>query len=100
MAKTSKIAKNNKRAEIVARYAERRAELKKRIRTAETVEERTEAVRALAKLPRDSSPPRLRNRDSVDGRPRGFIRKAGVSRVRFRSMAHRGELPGIQKSSW
>ena len=100
MAKTSKIAKNNKRAEIVARYAERRAELKKRIRTAETVEERTEAVRALAKLPRDSSPTRLRNRDSVDGRPRGFIRKAGVSRVRFRSMAHRGELPGIQKSSW
>ncbi|GAA1705787.1 30S ribosomal protein S14 [Propioniferax innocua] len=100
MAKTSKIVKNNKRAEIVARYAERRAELKKRIRTADTMEERMEAVRALAKLPRDSSPTRLRNRDSADGRPRGFIRKAGVSRVRFRSMAHRGELPGIQKSSW
>lgn len=100
MAKTSKIVKNNKRAEIVARYAERRAELKERIRSAETMEERMEAARALAKLPRDSSPTRLRNRDSVDGRPRGFIRKAGVSRVRFRGMAHRGELPGIQKSSW
>ena len=100
MAKTSKIVKNRKRAEIVARYAERRAELKQRIRTAETMEERMAAVRALAALPRDSSPTRLRNRDAADGRPRGFIRKAGISRVRFRSMAHRGELPGIRKSSW
>ena len=55
---------------------------------------------ALHALPRDASPTRLRNRDAVDGRPRGFLRKAGVSRVRFREMALRGELPGISKSSW
>ncbi|KJR09905.1 30S ribosomal protein S14, partial [Gordonia sihwensis] len=50
--------------------------------------------------PRDASATRLRNRDAVDGRPRGYLRKAGVSRIRFREMAHRGELPGIQKASW
>ncbi|MDO4792050.1 MAG: 30S ribosomal protein S14 [Buchananella hordeovulneris] len=63
-------------------------------------EEKEAAVRALSKLPRDASPTRLRNRDAVDGRPRGYIGKAGVSRVRFRDLVHRGELPGIVKSSW
>lgn len=57
-------------------------------------------MRALNDLPRDSSPVRLRNRDQVDGRPRGYLRKAGLSRIRFREMAHRGELPGITTSSW
>ncbi|MGC3953639.1 MAG: 30S ribosomal protein S14, partial [Propionicimonas sp.] len=56
--------------------------------------------RQLQLLPRDASPTRVRNRDAVDGRPRGFLRVAGVSRVRFRELAHRGELPGITKSSW
>lgn len=98
MAKKSKIVKNQKRAEIVARYAERRAELKRIIKS--SPDQRTEAMRALAKLPRDASPVRLRHRDAVDGRPRGYLRKAGISRVRFREMAHRGELPGITKSSW
>ena len=101
MAKTSKIAKNNQRRAIVARYAERRLALRAVIKdSTATVEEREAARRALVKLPRDSSPTRLRNRDVVDGRPRGFIRKAGISRVRFREMAHRGELPGITKASW
>ena len=101
MAKTSKIAKNNQRRAIVARYAERRQALRAVIKDSRaTVAEREEAQRALARLPRDSSPSRLRNRDAVDGRPRGFIRKAGISRVRFREMAHRGELPGITKASW
>ena len=54
----------------------------------------------LQKLPRNASPVRLRNRDAVDGRPRGNLAKFGISRVRFRDMAHRGELPGITKSSW
>lgn len=101
MAKTSKIAAERKRRALVERYAERRAELKERVRQAEPgSEELAAAVRDLSRLPRDSSPVRLRNRDQVDGRPRGYLRKAGVSRIRFREMAHRGELPGIQKSSW
>lgn len=57
-------------------------------------------MRALSRLPRDASPVRLRNRDQVDGRPRGFVRKAGVSRITFRALAHRGELPGVRKASW
>ena len=55
---------------------------------------------ALQKLPRDASPVRLRNRDVIDGRPRGHLRKFGLSRVRMREMAHRGELPGVSKASW
>ncbi|MFI5729786.1 30S ribosomal protein S14 [Kribbella sp. NPDC051587] len=101
MAKTSKIAKNEERKRIVARYADRRAELKRIIAApASSFEERTEAQLKLQKLPRDASPIRIRNRDAADGRPRGYLRKAGISRVRFRTMAHRGELPGITKSSW
>ena len=99
MAKKSKIAKNEQRARTVARYAERRAELKETIRRGNPAE-RAAAVAALQKLPRDASPVRLRNRDVVDGRPRGHLRKFGLSRVRVREMAHRGELPGVSKSSW
>lgn len=101
MAKASKIAKNEQRPATVERHAARRAELKATIKsTTASDDERTAARKALARLPRDASPVRVRNRDSVDGRPRGFLRKAGVSRVRFRTMAHAGELPGITKSSW
>lgn len=101
MAKQSKIAAQARREKTVARYADRRAAIKERIRSAPPgSEESAEAVRALSLLPRDSAPGRLRNRDQVDGRPRGFIRKTGTSRIRFREMAHRGELPGIRKSSW
>lgn len=101
MAKTSKIVKNERRRELVARYAERRAELKEIIRHPDsTAEQRDAAVSALQRLPRDSSPVRLRNRDAVDGRPRGHLRKFGLSRVRVRELAHRGELPGVRKSSW
>lgn len=101
MAKKSKIVKNEQRRELVQRYAERRAELKKTIRDpASSPERRAAAVSALQRLPRDSSPVRLRNRDVVDGRPRGHLRKFGLSRVRVREMAHRGELPGVRKASW
>jgi small subunit ribosomal protein S14 len=101
MAKKSKIVKNEQRRVIVARYAERRAELKETIRRpSSTAAERVAAQAALQRLPRDSSPVRLRNRDVVDGRPRGHLRKFGLSRVRVREMAHRGELPGIRKASW
>jgi small subunit ribosomal protein S14 len=101
MAKKSKIVKNDQRRVIVARYAERRAELKKIIRSpASTFEQRLSAQRALARQPRDASPVRLRNRDVVDGRPRGHLRKFGLSRVRVRDLAHEGQLPGIRKASW
>jgi len=99
MAKKSKIAKNEQRRRMVARYAERRAELKDTIRRG-TPDQRVAAMAALQRLPRDSSPVRLRNRDVVDGRPRGHLRKFGLSRVRMREMAHRGELPGVFKASW
>jgi small subunit ribosomal protein S14 len=101
MAKKSKIVKNDQRRVVVARYAERRAELKRIIRSPGiTLEQRVAAQRALARQPRDASPVRLRNRDAVDGRPRGHLRKFGLSRVRVRELAHHGQLPGIRKASW
>lgn len=101
MAKRSNIVKNDKRREVVARYAERRAELKRIIKSPNTsAEQRTAAQAELARQPRDASAVRVRNRDSVDGRPRGHLRKFGLSRVRVRELAHRGELPGVRKSSW
>lgn len=101
MAKKSKIVANDKRMVMVELYRARRDALRAASRDLSlTLEERQAASRALSRLPRDSSPSRLRNRDAVDGRPRGHIGKVGLSRVRFRSAAHRGELPGITKSSW
>ncbi|MGF7121403.1 30S ribosomal protein S14 [Rhodococcus sp. TAF43] len=101
MAKKSKIARNEHRRAVVARYAPVRAELKETIRRpSSSAEERAEAQYRLRQLPRDASPVRLRNRDAADGRPRGHLRKFGLSRVRMREMAHRGELPGVHKSSW
>jgi small subunit ribosomal protein S14 len=101
MAKKSMIAKNNQRKVIVERYAAKRLELKKALVNPNGSDEsREEARLGLQKLPRNASPVRLRNRDAIDGRPRGNLSKFGISRVRFRDMAHRGELPGITKSSW
>ena len=101
MAKKSKIAKNDQRAVITERWAAKRLELKKALVDPNGTDESREAARTgLQKLPRDASPVRYRNRDSIDGRPRGNLSRYGISRVRFRDMAHRGELPGITKSSW
>lgn len=101
MAKKSKIAKDAQRRVVVARYAERRAELKAVIASPRTsAGDRIAAVSALQKMPRDASATRLRNRDVVDGRPRAYYRAFGLSRIRLREMAHRGELPGVSKSSW
>ena len=101
MAKKSKIARTDQRKVIVERYAAKRLELQKALVGPTSTDEQREAARlGLQKLPRDASPVRLRNRDSIDGRPRGVLSQYGVSRVRFRDMAHRGELPGITKSSW
>lgn len=101
MAKKSKIVANERRRKTVARYAERRAVLKELIRKPDTdPAQRVAAQAELARMPRDASPVRVRNRDAVDGRPRGHLRKFGLSRVRTRELAHRGELPGIRKASW
>lgn len=101
MAKKSKIARNHQRREVVERYAARRAELKAISANPHRADsERSAAMAALHTLPRDASPTRLRRRDIVDGRPRGHLGTFGLSRIRFREMAHRGELPGITKSSW
>ena len=101
MAKKSKIARNHQREEVVARYDEKRAELKKTLVDPNATDEAREAARVgLQKLPRNASPVRLRGRDAIDGRPRGYLSKFGISRVRFRDMAHKGELPGVTKSSW
>ncbi|MFC8538176.1 30S ribosomal protein S14 [Streptomyces sp. NPDC057249] len=101
MAKKSKIAKNEKRKLIVARYAQRRAELKEVLVSPSTSEDDKAAAQAeLRRQPRDASATRVRNRDSVDGRPRGHLRKFGLSRVNVREQAHAGYLPGVTKSSW
>ncbi|WP_024876696.1 30S ribosomal protein S14 [Saccharomonospora piscinae] len=101
MAKKSKIARNERRKVIAARYADRRAALKATIRSPRsTPEEKATAGAALQAMPRDASRTRIRNRDTVDGRPRGYYRAFGLSRIRLREMAHRGELPGVTKSSW
>ena len=101
MAKKSKIAKNEQRKLVVSRHAERRTELKKSsVNPHLPPEERAAAQSVLQKLPRDASPTRVRNRDASDGRPRGFARKFGLSRITMRNMAHAGELPGVTKSSW
>lgn len=89
MAKKSKVARDKKQREMVARYADRRKELKAQ-----------GDYEALAKLPKDSSPTRLKNRCEVTGRPRGFMRKFGMSRIAFRDLAHKGQIPGVKKSSW
>ncbi|MGB8402948.1 MAG: 30S ribosomal protein S14 [Mycobacterium sp.] len=101
MAKKSKIVKNDQRRLIVAHYAVRRAELKAIIKSPlSTAEQQLAAMRELARQPRDASAVRVRNRDAVDGRPRGHLRKFGVSRVRVRELAHEGHLPGVRKASW
>lgn len=89
MAKKSKIAKELKRQQLVEQYREQRAALKA-----------VGDYAGLSKLPRDSSPSRLTNRCQLTGRPRGVYRKFGLSRIALRELAHKGQLPGVKKSSW
>ncbi|MFJ4930118.1 30S ribosomal protein S14 [Streptomyces sp. NPDC088736] len=101
MAKQSKIARNERRKAVVERYSARRAELKEIIRRpSSTPAAREAAASELRRQPRDASATRVRNRDSIDGRPRGHLRRFGLSRVRMRQQAHAGFLPGVTKSSW
>lgn len=89
MAKESMKAREVKRAKLVAKYAEKRAQLKK--------EGNYEALQA---LPKNASPVRLHNRCMITGRPKGYIRQFGISRIQFREMASNGLIPGVKKASW
>ncbi|MFP4281677.1 MAG: 30S ribosomal protein S14 [Opitutales bacterium] len=101
MAKKGMIERDKKRARMIEKYAAKRAELKRVIVNPETPDEEFyDAMRKLAKLPRNSSPVRKKNRCSITGRPRAFIRKYGVSRITFRELASAGKIPGVTKSSW
>ncbi len=101
MAKISKIVKNNDRKRKVDLWSERRAAAKKIINNPNSTPEQVdEAVVQLQKMPRDASPVRVRNRCSQSGRPRGFVRKFGISRVALRKLALEGQIPGVVKSSW
>ena len=95
MAKKAMVERNLNREKLVDKYAEKRAELKERARKGDR-----EAVVELSKLPRNASPTRLRNRCQINGRPRGFMREFGISRVMFRQLAGEGAIPGVKKSSW
>ena len=89
MAKKSMIARENKRTRTVAKYAAKREALKE-----------AGDYAALQKLPKNASPVRLHNRCKLTGRPRGYMRHFGISRVTFREMALNGMIPGVKKSSW
>ena len=89
MARKSAIARQKKRERLVAKYAAKRQALKE-----------AGDYQALALLPRNSSPVRLHNRCMLTGRPRGYIRRFGISRIMFRELALKGKIPGVKKASW
>jgi small subunit ribosomal protein S14 len=89
MSKTSAVVRDEKRKKMILQYAAKRAELKE-----------LGDQEGLANLPRNSSPTRWKNRDMLHGRPRGYMRRFGLSRINFRDKASKGEIPGITKSSW
>ena len=99
MAKESMKAREIKRAKLVARYAEKRAALKKIVNSGDPVEA-YEAAQKLQAIPRNANPIRLHNRCKLTGRPKGYIRMFGLSRIQFREMASSGLIPGVKKASW
>ncbi|HJO60502.1 MAG TPA: 30S ribosomal protein S14 [SAR202 cluster bacterium] len=101
MAKKSSVARNEKRRRLAEKYAEKRRQLQNVIKDASSSSDaRVEARIEMSKLPRNANPVRIRNRCQVTGRPHGYIRYFGLSRIAFREMAHAGELPGVKKASW
>lgn len=101
MAKISMVQRDVRRAKLSAKYAEKRAELKRVIADPEAdFESKQDAMHKLSKLPRDSSPVRQRNRCRISGRPRGYYRKFGLARNKLREAAMRGDVPGLRKASW
>ena len=100
MAKESMKAREVKRAKLVAKYAEKRAALKKIVNTSSDPAEAYAAARKLQSIPRNANPIRLHNRCKISGRPKGYIRQFGLSRIEFREMASNGLMPGVKKASW
>ena len=93
-------AREVKRAKLVAKYAAKRAELKEIIRTSADPVAAYEAARKLQSIPKNANPIRLHNRCKLTGRPKGYIRLFGLSRIQFREMASAGLIPGVKKASW
>jgi small subunit ribosomal protein S14 len=89
MAKTSQLAKNAKRIKLSQKFAEKRAQLKA-----------AGDWEGLQKLPKNASPVRIKNRCAISGRPRGYMRAFGLSRIMFRELAREGKIPGVKKASW
>ena len=89
MAKKSMIARDAKRQKMILKYAAKRAELKA-----------AGDLEGLQQIPRNASPARWKNRDSISGRPRAYMRRFGLSRIAFRELASKGEIPGVTKASW
>ena len=99
MAKESMKAREVKRAKLVAKYAAKRAALKKIVNTGDPVDA-FEAAQKLQGIPRNANPIRLHNRCKITGRPKGYMRQFGLSRIQFREMASQGLIPGVKKASW
>ena len=101
MAKKSKVVKNIQRQELVERYAAKRKELLAIAKNPKSsFSEKRAAYQKLEKMPRDANPIRVRNRCNLTGRPRGYYRKFGLSRISLRELATKGRVPGLKKASW
>lgn len=101
MAKESMKAREVKRAKLVAQYAEKRAALKKIVNDPNSDPvDAFEAAQKLQSIPRNANPIRLHNRCKITGRPKGYMRLFGLSRIQFREMASNGLIPGVKKASW
>lgn len=99
MAKESMKAREVKRAHLASLYAEKRAALKKIVNAGDPIEA-FEAAQKLQRIPRNANPIRQHNRCKLTGRPKGYIRQFGISRIQFREMASAGLIPGVHKASW
>ena len=100
MAKESMKAREVKRAKMVAKYAAKRAALKEIVNHSDDPQAAFEAAQKLHRIPRNANPIRLHNRCKITGRPKGYIRLFGLSRIQFREMASAGLIPGVRKASW
>jgi small subunit ribosomal protein S14 len=101
MAKLSQVLRDKRRAKLIEKYAEKRAELRRMLKDQDlSIEEKLAAQEAFSKLPRNSCPTRLNRRCLLSGRSRSYYRKFGISRIALRDLALKGQLPGMRKSSW
>jgi len=101
MAKKSKVVKNLQRQRLVEKYAKKRSELLSIIKDPKTsIDDKRLAYMKIEKLPRDANPIRVRNRCNLTGRPRGFYRRFGLSRIALRELVLKGRVPGVKKASW